>query len=837
MILTAGTFTAGATITVGGDWTQNGGTFTPGTGTVSFDGGGSNNINGTVAARTFNNFTVNKGGGSLTGGGGFTTLTLNGSMNIAAGTFAAGTITTINVAANWANTGVFTAAGSTVIFNGNNSTQTLTGATTFNNLTSNHTGTGTVTASGSTLTVTGLIRVQTGTFTSSSTFNNVQIDTGATLASDGSTMNVSGNWTNNGGTFTPNGNTVNFNGAGPQTLGGTSTTQTFFNFTVTKTGGSTLTVAASTTTLDVNGAVTLTSGIFAAGTATTFTVAGNWTNNGGTFTPGTGTVTFDGGAGQAIGGTTATTFNNLTNSNASGLAMNNNNNVNGVLALSSSDITVAAGMTLIQPPTPASTGTFDVVGAVRRTNSPSQLPSGTVLTFGNPNVQLNFTAAGTRPTDVTISLAKSVPPGFPTAVQRTYSITATGGAGFNFTIRLHYLDSELNGNTEGAPLGLWVFNGTGFAPRGNTSFDTTANWVEDTGNTHFSPWTLNSTNAPTVTNGTIGGRITDSNGDPVSGALVRLTGTQTRKTITDANGSYEFSGVETSGLYSVTPSRTNYEFTPATRSFSQLGEHTTAAFSGSSTGDGANPLDTPEYFVRQQYVDLLGREPEEGGLNYWSDRILECGADAACSNSRRRDVAAAFFIEQEFQQTASFVFGLYKGSLGRRPVYSEFSVDRTQVVVGPDLENRKQAFAESFVSRAEFVTRYQSETTATSFVDALLGNLQQSSGVDLSGQRAALIDRYNQGASLIQSRSFALRDLADNPAFRQAEYNGAFVVAEYFGYLRRDPEPGGYAFWLDVLNTREAGNFRGMVCAFITSAEYQHRFSNIASHNDQECGQ
>jgi hypothetical protein len=66
-------------------------------------------------------------------------------------------------------------------------------------------------------------------------------------------------------------------------------------------------------------------------------------------------------------------------------------------------------------------------------------------------------------------------------------------------------------------------------------------------------------------------------------------------------------------------------------------------------------------------VDILGREPDEGGFNYWSDQILACGVDAACANARHRDVAAAFFIEQEFQQSGSFIYDVYQGTLGRRP--------------------------------------------------------------------------------------------------------------------------------------------------------------------------
>lgn len=239
--------------------------------------------------------------------------------------------------------------------------------------------------------------------------------------------------------------------------------------------------------------------------------------------------------------------------------------------------------------------------------------------------------------------------------------------------------------------------------------------------------------------------------------------------------------------------------------------------------------------MRQQYVDILGREPDEGGFNYWSDRILECGDHALCVNARRKDVAAAFFIEAEFQQSGSFIYGLYKGSLGRRPVYTEFASDRQQVVAGTNLDAAKQAFAESFIGRAEFASKYQGHSTAESFVDALLAAVRQSSGIDLGSQRATLLSRYSAGANLNQSRSFVLREVIDNAGFRQAEYNSAFVLTEYFGYLRREPDEGGYQFWLDVLNNREPNNFTGMVCAFITSAEYQLRFSRIVIHSNFDC--
>jgi hypothetical protein len=133
--------------------------------------------------------------------------------------------------------------------------------------------------------------------------------------------------------------------------------------------------------------------------------------------------------------------------------------------------------------------------------------------------------------------------------------------------------------------------------------------------------------------------------------------------------------------------------------------------------------------------------------------------------------------------------------------------------------------------------KYQLNTSAESFVNALLQNVEQASGINLGSQSDALSASYNTGASLNESRSLVVRELTDNVAFRQAEYNAAFVLTEYYGYLRRDPEPEGYNFWLDVLNDRDPGNFRGMVCSFITSREYQQRFSSTVSHSNQECAQ
>ena len=92
----------------------------------------------------------------------------------------------------------------------------------------------------------------------------------------------------------------------------------------------------------------------------------------------------------------------------------------------------------------------------------------------------------------------------------------------------------------------------------------------------------------------------------------------------------------------------------------------------------------------------------------------------------------------------------------------------------------------------------------------------------LAAFRDSLVAGLN-GGSL--TRAAVLRRVAESQDLQTREFNAAFVLMEYFGYLRRDPDPSGYNFWLDKLNSF-GGNFiqAEMVKAFISSAEYRQRF-------------
>jgi Tol biopolymer transport system component len=267
----------------------------------------------------------------------------------------------------------------------------------------------------------------------------------------------------------------------------------------------------------------------------------------------------------------------------------------------------------------------------------------------------------------------------------------------------------------------------------------------------------------------------------------------------------------------------------------------------SSTRHPCNPVDDVDFFVRQHYLDFLNRQPDPSGLAFWKNEILVCGDDAACVEVRRINVSAAFFLSIEFQQTGYLVHRSYKAAYGLiqgTPVpvsLNEFLPDTQQlgqnVVVGApgweqQLENNKNAFFLDFVSRTRFTSAYSTSLSPEAFVDTLFVKAGVTPTVS---DRMAAIDEFGGAGNIADpaARARALRRVAENPNLAQLEFNKAFVLMQYFGYLRRNPndppEPNldfaGYNFWLNKLE-QFGGNYINaeMVKAFISSDEYRHRF-------------
>lgn len=251
-------------------------------------------------------------------------------------------------------------------------------------------------------------------------------------------------------------------------------------------------------------------------------------------------------------------------------------------------------------------------------------------------------------------------------------------------------------------------------------------------------------------------------------------------------------------------------------------------------GTQGNVIDDNRNFVRQQYHDFLNREPDQSGLDYWSAEIVRCGTDAQCINRRRRDVSAAFFVENEFQQTGYYVYKLEKVSFNRRPAYRQFipevqEVSRNAGLVG--IETSKRDFANAWADRPEFRARFD-VLSNDQFVDELYRNAELTIEAALRNRQVDDLNSNRRG------RGEILREIAEHQSLHARLYNAAFVQMQYFGYLRREPDQGGYDFWLGILNNRlpnDMSGYKSMVCAFITSREYQERFSSAVTRTDNDC--
>jgi hypothetical protein len=270
-----------------------------------------------------------------------------------------------------------------------------------------------------------------------------------------------------------------------------------------------------------------------------------------------------------------------------------------------------------------------------------------------------------------------------------------------------------------------------------------------------------------------------------------------------------------------------------------------------------NPLDDAQFFVRQHYHDLLNREPDASGLQFWTSEIEGCGADQPCRQARRTGVSAAFFLSIEFQKTGYQVFRIYKTSFANSatrprglPTFLEFLRDTQEVGRGvavgqgnweQQLQQNALSFARAWVGSAEFraAAGFSEATSAADYADKLFAN----SGVIPTGEEFAdAIAAYGSGGT--DGRAAALLSIVNSGSVYNKQYNPAFVYMQYVGYLRRAPNEqpnndfSGFDFWLAKLDsfTQAGEDVRDeqvalsrmqraeMVRSFVESTEYRQRF-------------
>jgi hypothetical protein len=277
-----------------------------------------------------------------------------------------------------------------------------------------------------------------------------------------------------------------------------------------------------------------------------------------------------------------------------------------------------------------------------------------------------------------------------------------------------------------------------------------------------------------------------------------------------------------------------------------------------STG---NPIDISRTFVGQHYHDFLYRQSDSSGEDFWTNVIEQCApADTECRRVKRVAVSSAFFLSIEFKQTGYLLIRAHKAAFVNNkgtPRYDTFLRDLREisegVIVGQgnwqaQLDANKQAYLQDFVSRSEFTSKpsFAPGVAAGTYVDALFAN----SGVTpTTAERDAAISAYGSGDTA--GRANALKSVIESGSVFNKLYNDSFVLMQYFGYLRRNPDAApdtdftGYDFWLAKLNgvSQPGEDMRDdtqaqhrveraeMVRAFIESTEYRERFGGRSSGN------
>jgi hypothetical protein len=251
-----------------------------------------------------------------------------------------------------------------------------------------------------------------------------------------------------------------------------------------------------------------------------------------------------------------------------------------------------------------------------------------------------------------------------------------------------------------------------------------------------------------------------------------------------------------------------------------------------------NPIDNHEFFVRQQYLDFLSREPDPAGFAAWVGVLNGCAnafntnKDSASATCDRNLVSSSFFRSAEFELKGRSVFNFYRLSFNRLPLYAEIIPDMSSVSGATQAEvfQKKAAFANNWVQRAEFLAIYGALGNQQ-FVDTLMNRhglaavttpdpATPDSETRVVITRADFVNRLNGGTV---TRAQVVRAIADSNEVGAAEFRRAFVAMQYFGYLRRDPEEPGFTQWLTHLNANPT-DFYTMVNGFVNSGEYRLRF-------------
>jgi hypothetical protein len=188
-----------------------------------------------------------------------------------------------------------------------------------------------------------------------------------------------------------------------------------------------------------------------------------------------------------------------------------------------------------------------------------------------------------------------------------------------------------------------------------------------------------------------------------------------------------------------------------------------------------------------------------------------------------------FILLQEFPRTSFFVYRLLKVLTGNMPREDDFMKGMEVVVQGlyfgaQGWESRLETNLQTLIQQSVLTEDFRQRSDRMSnreYVDGLLHNA--GSTIDAQS-RDEIVKRLDAG---LDSRASVLRRIVDDKQFYKAEYNSAFVLVHFFGYLDRNPadppdhDLNGFYYWRDILD--KSGDYGSISRAFLESDEYKRR--------------
>ena len=249
-----------------------------------------------------------------------------------------------------------------------------------------------------------------------------------------------------------------------------------------------------------------------------------------------------------------------------------------------------------------------------------------------------------------------------------------------------------------------------------------------------------------------------------------------------------------------------------------------------------NAIDDPRFFARQQYLDVLNREPDPDGLDNWTGVLKRCPSDSSCFSQERAKAALAFFAVPETQLSAFFIYRLYVAAYGREPRFAEFLSDRALLATSNDWSDMEEivsgrvAFLDEWLRRESFRAVYPETATPEEFVNRLFDTAELK---PFASERRQQIDAMHDG----KKRAEVLREVVEIEEFKRREHDRALVLMQFFFQLRRDVDykDSRYKTWLAQVERKEPVDYARVVCLFLTSDEYQRRFGAVVTHSNSEC--